>query len=138
MATNNINPCVDLVKAEVVSGSNIQHVWNVGPGADTTNGVNKTAEIVSVGTLLSGASGNTLTGVGVCKWLHLYNGSGSAVTVNVYDNTAGSGTNLMPTISIPTLGNVKIELNVPYALGVYVAWSTATSCQALGYSQAVA
>lgn len=138
MATNNINPCVDLVKAEVVSGSNIQHVWNTGPSVDDTNGVTKTAEIANQGTLVSGADGATLTGVGVLKRLMLYNGSGSAVTVEVYDNTSATGTKLTTTIPLPTLGHANLELNVPYALGVYIDFSTATSCQALGYSQAVA
>lgn len=137
MATNNINPCIDLVKAEVVSGSNIQHVWNTGPSVDDTNGVTKVAEIVTDGTLVSGANGATLTGVGVCKRLMLYNGSGSAVTVEVYDNTSATGTKLTTTIPIPTLGFHNLELNKPYALGVFIAWSTATSCQALGSSQAV-
>jgi hypothetical protein len=138
MATKNINPTVDLVKAEDQSNSHIQHVWNVGPGVDATNEVTKTAEIVTDGTPISGANGATLTGVGVLKRLMLYNGSGSAVTVEVYDNTSAAGTKLTTTIPIPTLGFHNLELNKPYALGVYIAWSTATSCQALGSSQAVA
>lgn len=138
MATLNINPCVDLVKAEVDSGSHIQHVYNVGPGVDVTNGVTKTAEIVTAGTLLDGADGATLTGVGVLKRLIITNGSGSAITAQVYDNTAASGTKLTPTLCIPTVTTLVIELNAPYALGVYVDFSAATTCTAIGYSQAVA
>jgi len=138
MATLNINPCVDLVKAEVNSGSHIQHVYNVGPGVDVTNGVTQVAEKVSAGTLLDGADGATLTGVGVLKRLILTNGSGSAITVQVYDNTSATGTKLTPTLCIPTLTTLVLELNVPYALGVYLDFSTPTTCTAIGYSQAVA
>jgi len=138
MATKNINPVVDLVKAEDQSNSHIQHVWNVGPGVDATNEVTKVAEMVTAGTLLSGADGATLTGVGVLKRLMLYNGSGGATTAEVYDNTSAAGTKLTTTIPLPVSGLVVLELNVPYALGVYIDFATATSCQALGYSQAVA
>lgn len=138
MATNNINPCIDLVKAEVVSGSNIQHVWNTGPSVDDTNGVTKVAELTTPGSLLDGADGNTLTGVGVLKKIIITNGSGSAITVQVYDNTSATGTKLTPTLCIPTVSTLQVELNAPYALGVYVDFSTPTTCTAIGYSQAVA
>lgn len=125
----------DYAPGQLDSSGNIR---TTNAAVDTTNGVMKTAERVTAGTLISGADGGTLAGVGVLKRLMLYNGSGSATTAEVYDNTAASGTKLTTTIPLPTLGLVVLELNVPYALGVYIDFATATSCQALGYSQAVA
>ncbi len=104
---------------------------------DGTNGVAKTGEVWTAGTLTGAADGATLTGVGVLRKLIISNGSGAAITVNVYDNTAASGTKLTPLLHVPTLSQLVLDLAVPYSLGVYVDFSTATSCDALGYSQAV-
>ncbi len=137
MATQPINPITDLVLAEVDSEGYIPHAWLSGPGIDETNGVLKTAQRNTARTLLDGADGATLTGVGVLSKLVITNGSGSAITVQVYDNTSATGTKLTPTLCIPTLTTLQMELDVPYALGVYIDFSTPTTCTAIGYSKAV-
>jgi len=136
MATNNINPCVDLVKAEVDSGSHIQHVYNVGPGVDVTNGVMNTGEAFTAGTLVSGADGATITGLGILGRLTIYNGSASAITVEVYDNTSATGTKLTTTIPVAAGARYSEVLGVRFSLGVYLDFSTATSCQGMGYWRA--
>lgn len=104
---------------------------------DNTNNVMRVGEIVAAGTNTGAADGATLTGTGVLKRLILTNGSGSAITVEVYDNTSATGTKLTPTLCIPALTTMVLELNVPYSLGVFIDWSTATSCSGMGYSQAI-
>lgn len=104
---------------------------------DTTNGIAKTGEVWTAGVLTGAADGATLTGVGVLRKLVISNGSGSAITVTVYDNTAASGTKLFPVLNIPTVTTMQIDCAIPYSLGVYIDYSTATSCDGIGYSQAV-
>lgn len=104
---------------------------------DSVNGVAKVGERWTAGTLTGAADGATLTGVGVLRKLVISNGSGAAITVNVYDNTSASGTKLLPTLHVPTLTDKSWDLAIPYSLGVYIDYSSATSCDGIGYSQAV-
>ncbi len=105
--------------------------------ADTTNGLAKIGESWTAGTLTGAADGATITGVGVLRQLIITNGSGSAITVNVYDNTAASGTKLTPALAIPANTTLVLAMAAPFALGVYLDYSTATSCDGIGYYQAV-
>jgi len=136
MATQPINPITDLVLAEVDSEGYIPHAWLAGPGVDETNGVLKTGEALTAGTLVSGADGATITGLGILGRLTIYNGSGSAITVEVYDNTSATGTKLTTTIPIAAGARFSEVMNVRFSLGVYLDFSTATSCQGMGYWRA--
>lgn len=107
------------------------------PGVDVTNGLVKTAEINTAGTLISGADGTTITGVGVLTKLVITNGSASATTANVYDNTTNSGTKLTPLLALPANTTLVIPLDVPFSIGVYVDFTTATTCEVIGYYKVV-
>lgn len=107
------------------------------PGADSVNDVLKIGEKWTRGTLLSGADGATITGVGVLRKLFLYNGTGSATVAQVYDGTSATGNKLTTSIAMPANSLVQVEFAAPFSIGVYVDFLLATSCEALGYYQAV-
>lgn len=104
---------------------------------DSVNNVMKVAEKWTAGTLTGAADGATITGTGVLRKLVISNGSGSAITVTVYDNTAASGTKLLPVLNIPALTTFPLDLAIPFTTGVYIDYSTATSCDGIGFYQAV-
>lgn len=114
------------------------HALAVAPvGTDVTNEVLKVAEKWVQGSLTGAADGATITGTGVLRKLILTNGSGSAITVAVRDNTSGSGNKLMPDIAIPANTTREIDVAIPFTIGVHIDWSNATSCDGCGYYQAV-
>lgn len=111
--------------------------YSMQAGTDATNDMQKTTRISTAGALTGAANGATVTGVGKLRKLIISNGSGSAITVNIYDNTSATGTKLMPQLNIPTLTTLQIDnLDVPFSLGVFIAYSTATSCDGIGYYEA--
>jgi len=111
--------------------------YSMQAGTDAVNDLQKTTRTATAGALTGAANGATVTGVGKLKKLIISNGSGSAITVNVYDNTSAAGTKLMPQLNIPALTTLQIDnLDVPFSLGVFIAYSTATSCDGIGYYEA--
>jgi hypothetical protein len=111
--------------------------YSMQAGTDAVNDLLKTGEKHTAGALTGAADGATITGVGVLRKLIISNGSGAAITVNVYDNTAASGTKLMPTLHVPTLTDKSWDVAIPFSIGVFIDFSTPTSCDAIGYYQAV-
>ena len=124
-------------KIPVKAYDNGDGTFSMQAGTDAVNDLQKTTRTATAGALTGAANGATITGVGKLKKLIISNGSGSAITVNVYDNTAAAGTKLMPAIAIPANTTREIDnLDIPFSLGVYIAYSTATSCDGIGYYEA--
>lgn len=91
--------------------------WWETSGELTSSGVAYTGETYFYGILVAGDGAN-------------------AVTVNVYDNTAGSGKKLCPTFIVPTtdqLLNGPIGLSVRAHNGIYVSLATAGTVSATVY-----
>ena len=110
--------------------------YSMQAGTDAVNDLLKTTETWTAGAFTGAADGATITGVGKLRKLIISNGSGSAITVTVYDNTAASGTKLFPVLNIPALTTFQIDCAIPFSLGVYLDYSTATSCDGIGYYEA--
>ena len=103
---------------------------------DPTNNVAKVARLLTAGTVL-GSDGNTLTGVGLLARLVISNAHATnATTVAVYDNTAAYGTKLCADLVIPANSTLSIDIEAPYAAGVYLDFAAGTP-SGIGYSQAV-
>ena len=84
--------------------------------------VEKTAEL--------DADAAAVTGHGVLYGIILATDGTNAVTVSIYDNTSGSGTELIPTIVIPTsatqrTSSIGFGIPVHFATGCYVDITTA-------------
>ena len=75
-------------------------------------------------------SSSALTGKGILHGIELKTDGQKDVTLNIYDNTAASGTRLL-TSNISILGTsnlVMIDISRYFAKGVYVEISTSGTC----------
>jgi hypothetical protein len=129
---------IDNPKVPIKAFDNGDGTYSLQAGTDAVNDRTRVSEVWTAGTLTGPADGATITGVGVLRQLILTNGSGAAITVNVYDNTTASGTKLTPALAIPANSTLIWNTAAPFSLGVYIDYSTPTSCDGIGYYEGAA
>lgn len=84
------------------------------------------------------ASAAIVTGAGKLCGVMIATDGTNAVTLNIYDNTAASGTKLIPTRVIPTSStsrgwSVGFNPAIPFKTGLYISVSTAGTVSYVPY-----
>lgn len=109
-----------------------------GAGSDAVNNVVEVVQRAEQGALVSGADGALWEGVGDLVAVHVYNGSGSAITYQLYDDSSAvAGNKIGTTRSVATLATDTVLFHgKTLAIGVFIDFSTPTSCEARAFVRA--
>lgn len=108
------------------SGKDVKLSHKLG-GEDTVVDVQK-VEVRSASAIITTATTTVVkTGVGYLRSITILGGTMGAI--DVYDNTVGSGTKLLPTFTPPASSFETLTFNIPYSVGITIVTAAATVLQ---------